>query len=367
MISKKIKLSILLNISLLIIGCGSSSGTNSTDISSIVNSINTSTISGTVPGTLIEAFCKDGSYYKTNSTNNGTTEHPFSLTVPSNLDCKLVMTTNENDINISKRIVTPINFLNTTSSSTYFSLNSDSSLGNIPLEMNSTGIQPLYNLSINNNTLNVREFSYDPLDIDGDGIPNVYEDDDADGHYNKDDDDIDGDGIPNTQDADNQNDIDGDGIPNAQDIDDDGDGIHDNVDTDKDNDGIHDSIDNDDDNDGIPDSIDNDDNNDGIDDSINTNQTITTTTLPTTFTINDGRLIGANCAQCHGTNGISTNSWDSIAGENNLVSEFYEDENAIMTSVTHGFTRTQVNTIGSWINTITSNNNDDENEGDDDD
>ena len=353
----KKKISLLIGISLLSIGCGSSSTspTNTND------STDTSTISGTVPGTLIEAFCKDGTYYKTNSNDNGTSEHPFSLEVPKGLDCKLVMTTNENDANISNRIITPIQFSNTSSSSTYFALNADTDLGNIPLEMNSTGVQPLFNLSVADTALDVRVLSYDPLDVDGDGIPNVYEDDDGDGKYNKDDEDDDGDGIPDTQDSDNKDDIDGDGIPNISDLDDDGDGIHDSIDTDKDNDGIPDSSDNDDDNDGIPDSSDDDDDNDGVEDSVASNITTitsTTTTLPTTYTLNEGRLLGANCAQCHGTNGISTNSWDSIAGEGNLLDEFREeDENALMYSVSHGFSDTQVNLIGSWLSgtTYTSN------------
>ena len=305
--NKKQKISLLIGISLFAIGCGSSS---STITNSTTNSTETLTISGTVPGTLIEAFCKDGSYYKTNSTDNGTTAHPFTLTVPKALDCKLVMTTNENDSNISKRIVTPIQFSNTVSSSTYFSLNTDVNIGNIPLEMNSTGVQPVFDLSLSDTDtgLNIRELSYDPLDIDGDGIPNVYEDDDADGQYNKDD-----------NDTDHQNDIDGDGIP-------------DNQDSDKDNDGVID----------------------------NNTITSTTSTLPTSFIINDGRLLGANCAQCHGTNGISTNSWDSIAGEGNLLGEFRERKNALMYSVSHGFTDAQVNLIGSWLGGIASSNNEGE-------
>ena len=86
-------------------------------------------------------------------------------------------------------------------------------------------------------------------------------------------------------------------------------------------------------------------------------------TLPDTYTPNDGRLLGANCAQCHGTNGNSVNSWDSIAGENDLLDEFYEDENALMTAVAHGFTRTEVSLIGSWLKTVSKN----DNEGEDDD
>lgn len=35
------------------------------------------TLKGSVPGTLIEAFCDDGSYYATKSNNDGTNRHPF--------------------------------------------------------------------------------------------------------------------------------------------------------------------------------------------------------------------------------------------------------------------------------------------------
>ena len=66
----------------------------------------TSTISGTVPGTLIEAFCANGGHYKVNSVQDGSNQHPFSLALPNNISCTLVMTTNENDG--ANRVITPI-------------------------------------------------------------------------------------------------------------------------------------------------------------------------------------------------------------------------------------------------------------------
>lgn len=73
------------------------------------------------------------------------------------------------------------------------------------------------------------------VDTDGDGIPNVDDDDiDGDGIPNASDDDMDGDGTVNTQDLD----IDGDGIPNAADSDIDSDGIPNASDDDIDGDGI---------------------------------------------------------------------------------------------------------------------------------
>jgi len=43
-------------------------------------------------GTLIEAFCADGTYYKVNSTESRSTQHPFTLALPTGVDCRLVMT-----------------------------------------------------------------------------------------------------------------------------------------------------------------------------------------------------------------------------------------------------------------------------------
>ncbi len=80
-------------------------------------------------------------------------------------------------------------------------------------------------------------------------------------------------------------------------------------------------------------------------------------TLPTSFSVNDGRLLAANCAQCHGTNGNSVNSWDSIAGKSDIAGEFYEDENALMGAVAHGFTQNEVDNIASWLKTLPKNNN----------
>ena len=331
---------------ILLSGCGGGSGGSTSTSTTTTTSTNTSTLSGTVPGTLIEAFCKDGSYYRVNSTKNGTTKHPFSLTIPKGLDCKLVMTTNENDSNISNRIVTPINLTGGGLSSSYFTLSSDTSIGNIPLATTGTGIQNLMSIDISNSSLEIREFSYDPLDIDGDGIPNVYEDNDGNGIYNKDD----------KNDPNNKFDTDGDGIPNSQDIDIDGDGL------------IN-SIDNDDDGDGKKDSEDDDKNGDGVIDSVINKYQTTTTSLVTSFNANDGRLLGSNCAQCHGTDGTSVNSWNSIAGKNNLNSEFYEDENVLMSAVAHGFTTNEVISIGSWLSNVSSNGNSDsenKNDGDND-
>jgi hypothetical protein len=92
--------------------------------------------------------------------------------------------------------------------------------------------------------------------------------------------------------------------------------------------------------------------------------------LPKTFTINAGRTLGSQCAQCHGTNGVSTNKWDSIAGEDDLVDEVYEHNNPIMDAQIKGYTRTEIQLIQGWISTIQKGKDDDRdnnNDRDDDD
>ena len=74
--------------------------------------------------------------------------------------------------------------------------------------------------------------------------------------------------------------------------------------------------------------------------------------LPTTYTENAGRLLGSQCAQCHGTNGVSVNSWDSIAGEDNLEDEIYEDDEPIMSAQAHGYTSEEIILIGDWLKTL---------------
>ncbi|MCF6245374.1 MAG: hypothetical protein L3J43_10095, partial [Sulfurovum sp.] len=60
----------------ILIGCGGGSTTASNTPAIIL-----SKISGTVPGTLIEAFCEDGTYVKVSSTQNGTNQHPFEIKI----------------------------------------------------------------------------------------------------------------------------------------------------------------------------------------------------------------------------------------------------------------------------------------------
>jgi len=181
--------------SLLAVGCGGGGSSEPTTTGS-------ATLSGTVPGTLIEAFCDNGYYAKVASVQNGTSQHPFEIEVPTNTNCRLVMTTNENDP--ANRIITPIGF---TDGSTIV-LNQDVDLGHIPLEIeyenaddkdgdhvvdteliissNGASTNDEYVHDDNHNDL---VDSYD--DDDDDNIVNAYEDYDDDGIENIHDDDYD--------------------------------------------------------------------------------------------------------------------------------------------------------------------------------
>jgi hypothetical protein len=320
----------------ILAGCGGGS-------SSTTSTIPTSKISGTVPGTLIEAFCEDGSYYKVKSTENNTDEHPFEIEIPSTLSCSLVMTTNEDDL--VNKVITQIGIITSDANGTLFTAAADIDLGHIPLAMDPSQINDANGDHVSDDILTIQvdgtsikiEFE-NPLDDDGDGLVNVYEDDDDDGINNHDDDDDDGDGK-----ADVDNDLDDDGIDNDEDVDDDNDGDRDNEDSDDDNDGIDDYLDPDDDNDGVDDE-----------DEDSTNNT-TDIILPTTYTANAGRLLGSQCAQCHGTNGVSLTDWDSIAGEDDLADEIYEDDEPIMSAQAHGYTSEEIILIGNWLKTLKTN------------
>ena len=226
-------LSLLLPALLTLAGCNSSDATNDS-----ANN-NYTVLEGTVPGTLIEAFCEDGSYYFVHSTDNGTDAHPFSLTIPKNLDCHLVMTTNEDDN--TTRVITPIR-INTAegNGSLFYGLSDTADLGNIPLAMQRSDINDTTNDGVSDELKDVPVVSgtlvtvatgNDPMDSDGDGIINLYEDDDGDGSFNREDSDDDGNGIDDIEESDGS-DTDGDGITNDIDSDDDNDAIPDSEDND---------------------------------------------------------------------------------------------------------------------------------------
>lgn len=309
------------------VGCDTSTSTSTSTTST------TYSVTGTVPGTIIEAFCTDGSYYSVNSTDNGTSEHPFELKLPIGIDCKIVAITNEDAVNPDDYIITPIEIESSNGDiGSYVTIDKDIQLGNIPVDTPnvnqgwSPGVRTPLRVT-STNEYRVRTILNDPMDEDNDGIPNIYEDPDGDGKLNRYDDDDDNDGT-----------LDKDEISDDRD----GDGIKDIYDRDDDNDGIRDNDDDDDDNDGIKDSEDEDhhDEDEGY-----SNKTIT---LPVSYTLDDGKLLGSQCAQCHGTNGYSSNNWDSLEGESGLYSEM-RGEHPLMDKQAQGYTETEVLKIENWL------------------
>ena len=208
----QIKLLSPLALATFFVACGGGGSTTTA-------STNTATISGTVPGTLIEAFCEDGSYKQVTSTNNGTTEHPFSITVPKATNCKLVMTMNEN--NSSNRVINNIGFDDNSTQGTTLKTDNDLSLGNIALPTTYTSVSDANGDHVNDDVLYVNKSvgtisttkiqdsdnngqidAYD--DKDSNGVVNAYEDDNGDGTANIHDD-KNNDGKPDFIEDDNKN------------------------------------------------------------------------------------------------------------------------------------------------------------------
>ena len=308
---------------------------------------------GTVPGTLIEAYCDDGSYYQTHSIDDGSDHHPFTLELPRQQGCRLVMTTNEDSD--SERVVVPLQIRQSSDAQgSALAATADIDIGHIDLPLARTlmrhdadgdGVEDSpyeLDLSGHRHHLAMRQQPTDPLDSDRDGIIDAYEDDDHDHIPNRFDDDRDGDGLIDTQ----WHDLDGDGVPNERDHDDDNDGIADHLDADRDNDGIANELDDDDDNDGIADVNDIDW---GVDPLPDNTPPIDSATLP------DGaRLLAAQCAQCHGTDGYSQSGIDSLAGEAGEILEEMREMQAeggssIMRLQAHGYSATQVSALAAWF------------------
>lgn len=369
----KYTIPVMVSAAVMLAACGGGGSSTSSPPGTTTSS--TFKLQGTVPGTLIEAFCEDGSYYAVNSQENNTTQHPFSLDMPIDVSCRVVMTTNENDPN--NKVITPIRFVNAAGvGSTAIKANSDVGLDFINLALdradmlsdtNQDGVEDSPKEVIldvaTSQVLSVIPTANDPLDDDNDGIINVYEDDDNDQINNHDDDDDDGDGLLDIYDNDHDNDdisdndLDGDGITNDQDVDDDNDGLHDSEDNDDDNDGISDSEDSDDDNDGTDDEM--DDDYDSSDDNNTGNPTTPTPTNPsTTSAPSAGRLLAAQCAQCHGTDGVSKTDIDSLAGESRaeIIEEMQEMQNESNNEVMHlqakGYNAEQIGLIADYFSSL---------------
>jgi hypothetical protein len=71
-----------------------------------------------------------------------------------------------------------------------------------------------------------------------------------------------------------------------------------------------------------------------------------------TYSINDGRFLVAQCAGCHGTNGYSTTSWDSIAGEGEFATDSFH---GIMEAQIYGYSLDQKQAIDSYLNSLSEN------------
>ena len=326
---KRYTISIMVSTAAVLAACGGGGGASNSSTPTSKPSFN---LTGTVPGTLIEAFCEDGSYHAVNSENDFTTRHPFVLKVPTDLSCRLVMTTNEDDPN--NKVVTPIIFTTTGGvSSIAFSGNDDVDLDFIDLaltrdEMNSDanedGVEDEpTEVNLDDDSIEVIEIENDPLDDDDDDIINMYEDDDDDKIYNRDDDDDDGDGIKDEDDEDHQGDDDGDGIDDDDDVDDD--------------------------NDGIEDEEDEEDNNVG---SVGgSNPDLVTTPSA-------GRLLASQCAQCHRTDGNPDNGFEDLIGEEiygDLVEMKRENKRELMHLQANGYTEEQIILIDDYFDNLSAN------------
>jgi len=225
-------LSVLL-VTTLLAACGGGGG--GTDAAS-TTTVSTATISGTVPGTRIEAFGDSGAYYVVHSSNNGTGQHPFSLTVPAGMGIRLVMTTNEGT---AQEVMSPIGFRdNTTQAHTRMVLGPGDrvDLGHIALAMSRAEAAGDVdgdgdNDDIDNDGMLDSPFmlddSHSPLasmDTDRDGM-NDFDDPDHGGYQysamEQDPLDHDDDGVPNMMDPDY--------VATAGFVDADRDGLHDNT------------------------------------------------------------------------------------------------------------------------------------------
>jgi hypothetical protein len=365
------KLSLVAAVSAVLSACGGSGSGSSSFLPGTAGF----TITGTVPGTLIEAFCDDGSYHVVASTKNATGRHPFELELPDSLACRIVMITNEDDP--ADKVVTPIKMIkqNGQGGIAISAKGELIDLGHVNLAMNrlemlkdanGDGVEDVPREVILDDdasgVIEIHNGGNDALDKDNDGIIEVYEDDDGDGISNHDDDDDDDDGIRDELD-DRDDDFDDDGITNDKDVDDDNDGIEDEADSDDDNDGIDDETDSDDDNDGISDDQEDEDSgedSDGegdgeADDDGDEGDEGGVVTPVDPGEPTPGRLLASQCAQCHGTDGRSVSDIDSLLGEGSeLAEEMLEmkhstDRDDIMNLQAAGYTDEQIQQISDYF------------------
>lgn len=258
----------------LIAGCGnnltsavselSNGGSDSLASSTSQNDSSTVEIRGTVPGTKIEAYCADGSYSMVHSVNNGTSKHPFTIKVPKNTACQLVMTTNENDKNTMLVTKVAIN------GHKQLKFSGSVDVGNVSLpfkhnagadvhDSNNDHVNDkVFDINVKSDKLKAADGEKNKFDKDGDGEIDTLQDKDHNGKADEFED-RDGNGEPDALEDKNC-----DGIPDIED-DLDHDGKPDLME-DKDHDGTPDNLE-DKDHNGIPDSFD-DTNHDGIPDGL---------------------------------------------------------------------------------------------------
>ncbi len=79
---------------------------------------------------------------------------------------------------------------------------------------------------------------------------------------------------------------------------------------------------------------------------------------PATFTADPSRLLAAQCAQCHGTDGRSRNGIESLAheGSGEVIEEMLEMQNSaytndIMHQQARGYSQSEVRLLATWFDT----------------
>jgi cytochrome c553 len=89
-------------------------------------------------------------------------------------------------------------------------------------------------------------------------------------------------------------------------------------------------------------------------------------------TASSGRLLASQCAQCHGPDGVSVSSIDSLRGESaaELIEEFREyagEKSGIMHYQALGYTDDEIRQIATWFAGLSATGGGNDNDGDDDD
>lgn len=204
-------------------GCGGSSGDGTT------SSVSTTSIAGTVPGTVIEAFADDGAYHAVESRHDGSALHPFELKIKPGVGVRLVMITNQGT---ADEVVTPIAFRDSSGKiRTRLVLKKGErvDLGYVPLPMghNAASADDRDGNGVLDEPMVLDDVGAEnPLrqsDVDDDGIDDWNDPDHGGYHYDGDTPDPldhDGDGVPNSYDIDHVaglDDSDGDGMSNHED------------------------------------------------------------------------------------------------------------------------------------------------------